>query len=431
LVVDLDAVLAAPEESLLFQAPWSDLGGQVTASGQPAPEPAADVVTVIAEQARAQRTAVAAPPRARHQRKSLIPPQFRWPRGLAIAAAGAAAVLLLAVVIYVKTDGGTVKIELSDPTANVEVKVDGKQRAQPKQSGKTESPPPAIAPFDAATAKQRQAAWAKHLGVPVEITNSIGMKLVLIPPGEFLMGSPDSDLEAAAKEKPQHRVQITKPFYLATYEVTQAEYQKVLGINPSTFKDSGEDAPVESVSWDDAQTFCRKLSELSSEQASGRPYRLSTEAEWEYACRAGSTSKYSFGDSEEELGNYAWYDRNAGNKTHPVGEKQANAWGLYDMHGNVKEWCQDWDGPYEAGPASDPLGPGSASRYVFRGGCWYRNGWFCRSADRDWGDPGRRDRDYGIRVVLVQSDPSYGERSSTRSRERRPASEGRPAFQGR
>ena len=185
------------------------------------------------------------------------------------------------------------------------------------------------------------------------ITNSIGMKLVLIPAGEFLMGSPDSDEEASDGEKPQHLVQITKPFYLGVYEVTQGEYERVLSESPSAFsrtgglKDevAGKDTnrlPAEEISWEDAMEFCRKLSAMSEEKAAGQVYRLPTEAEWEYACRAGSTTKRCFGDSESQLGQYAWYDNNSGGSTHPVGRKKPNVWGLYDMHGNMNEWCADW-----------------------------------------------------------------------------------------
>ena len=227
------------------------------------------------------------------------------------------------------------------------------------------------------------------------------MQLVLIPAGEFLMGSPDSDNEAGSDEKPQHRVRITKPFYLGVYEVTQAQYQKVVGSNPSHFK--GESLPVETVSCKDAVAFCKLLSEVAEERAAGRSYRLPTEAEWEYACRAGSTSKYSFGDSEAELGKHAWYDKNSGSTTHPVGGRQANGWGLCDMHSNVWEWCQDWYGPYAAGAASDPSGPGSATLRVLRGGSWALKGGYCWSAYRFRGDPGDRYARYGFRVAGVRS----------------------------
>ena len=236
------------------------------------------------------------------------------------------------------------------------------------------------------------------------IENSIGMKLVSIPAGEFMMGSPDSDSNASSNEKPQHRVRITKAFYLGVYEVTQGQYRQVMGSNPSSYKESGEPAPVEHMSWEEVQGFCRKLSALAEERAAGRQYRLPTEAEWEYACRAGSTSKYSFGDSEAEaeLGKHAWYFQNS-TTTHPVGEKQPNAWGLYDMHGNVFEWCQDWFGPYEAGTTSDPKGPGSASARVQRGGCWCDLGRACRSAYRMAGRSDEESGFCGFRVAVVRS----------------------------
>jgi len=178
-----------------------------------------------------------------------------------------------------------------------------------------------------------------------QYTNNLGMKLVYIPAGVFDMGSADGDSD----EKPVHKVQITKGFYMGQYEVTQAQYESVMGSNPSYFK--GENNPVEEVSWEEAVAFCKKLSSREN-----KTYRLPTEAEWEYACRAGSTTKYCFGDSESQLGDYAWNDKNSNFSTHPVGQKQQNNWGLYDMHGNVYEWCQDWYGEnyYSGSPAIDP-----------------------------------------------------------------------------
>jgi formylglycine-generating enzyme required for sulfatase activity len=226
------------------------------------------------------------------------------------------------------------------------------------------------------TGPSQEATPATEKGSPAAakvITNSIGMKLTLIPAGEFMMGSPDSDSDAAGDEKPQHRVRITKAFYLGATEVTQEQYEKVMGQNPSSFTESGPDAPVENVSWDDAQGFCRKLSELAEEKEAGRRYRLPTEAEWEYACRAGSAEKYCDGDDESTLGDYAWYGENSDGKTHQVGQKNLNAWGLYDMHGNVWEWCADWyDGEFYAqSPPNDPSGPPTGSLRVDRGGGWY------------------------------------------------------------
>jgi formylglycine-generating enzyme required for sulfatase activity len=182
--------------------------------------------------------------------------------------------------------------------------------------------------------------------------NSIGMAFVWIPAGTFIMGSPDSDPDARGNEKPAHRVTISKPFYIGKYPVTQAQWEAVMGENPSRFK-GDLNRPVEQVSWDDVQAFIRKI----NERESTFPCRLPTEAEWEYACRAGTTARYSFGDDERQLGDYAWYDENAGGKTHPVGQRKPNAWGLYDMHGNVWEWMQDRYGDYPSGAVTDPAGP--------------------------------------------------------------------------
>ena len=204
-----------------------------------------------------------------------------------------------------------------------------------------------------------QLLWSKYLKVPVVQTNSLGMKLVLIPPGEFDMGSteeqvawlvadgrtksvPDQELyiQQLPAEAPKHRVRITKPFYMGLCEVTQTQYESVMGINPSKFKGDAN-RPVERMTWDQASAFCRKLGELPGEQSAGAVYRLPTEAEWEYACRAGTTTSWYGTDYEAAVLQQAWIRANAGQTTHPVGQKAPNAWGLYDMHGNVFEWCQD------------------------------------------------------------------------------------------
>jgi formylglycine-generating enzyme required for sulfatase activity len=239
---------------------------------------------------------------------------------------------------------------------------------------------------DAATVKKQMTPAQLSLGDPV--VNSVGMLLVPIPAGTFTMGE--------GNETP-HPVTLTKPFELGVYEVTQQQYVQVMGSNPSEFK--GPQNPVEKVSWNDAVEFCRKLSELPSEKSAGYVYRLPTEAEWEYACRAGTQTAYSFGNSESELGDYAWYDENSGGKSHPVGSKKPNAWGLYDMHGNVYEWCQDWYGDYPSGSVTDPTGAASGSVRVFRGGSWFIYSDFCRSAYRDWYTPGLRYFDLGFRVL--------------------------------
>jgi formylglycine-generating enzyme required for sulfatase activity len=254
---------------------------------------------------------------------------------------------------------------------------------------------------------------------PKEITNTFGMKLVLLPAGEFPMGSPDSDPDAYADEKPQHRVRITRPFYMGATEVTQGQYQAATGANPSQLKGS-DDLPVETVSWLDAINYCNALSrkegltpfyrvqgetvEVPDWNVLG--YRLPTEAEWEYACRAGSTTRYSFGDRAASLVAFASYYGDRGGQTHPVGQKRPNALGLYDMHGNVWEWC--WDG-YEANYYSkepteaDPLGPSQAASRVNRGGSWDNAPQGCRSAVRSSLASEGRFSTLGFRVARVQS----------------------------
>ena len=211
------------------------------------------------------------------------------------------------------------------------------------------------------------------LGGPV--VNSVGIVLVPIPADEFQMGSPESEADSL-DIRPQHLSQITKPFYLSAHEVTQQQYEKVIGNNPSL--DKWVNKPVEMVTWSDAVEFCRKLSEKE-----GVEYRLPMEAEWEYACRAGTTTAYSFGDDKSRLGKYAWYEDNSELETNVVGQKLPNTWGLYDMHGNVWEWCQDWDGPYEKERViSDPTGPASGEYRVLRGGAYIDQSVYIRSTYR-------------------------------------------------
>ncbi|MCH8047698.1 MAG: SUMF1/EgtB/PvdO family nonheme iron enzyme [Planctomycetes bacterium] len=238
-------------------------------------------------------------------------------------------------------------------------------------------------------------------------TNSIAMKFKLIPAGEFTMGSPTSEKNRGDDEK-QHRVKITKPFYLGVHEVTQGEFEKVMGTSPWKGKErvkEGSDYPASYISWDDAVEFCKKLSAKE-----GRTYRLPTEAQWEYACRADSKTAYSFGSDASKLGEYAWYDDNAdevGEKyAHLVGQKRANAYGLYDMHGNVHEWCSDCYGEeyYAASDTVDPTGPTKGSIRMFRGGAWNGSVGRCRSASRMGDTPGYRDWDTGFRVARVRSE---------------------------
>lgn len=214
------------------------------------------------------------------------------------------------------------------------------------------------------------------------LTNSVGMDLKLIPAGTFIMG----DNSGSSLEQPARQVTLTKDFYIGVYEVTQEQYEQVMGTNPSRFK--GAQNPVETVSWDDAVAYCGKLSALPAEKAADRVYRLPTETEWEYACRAGTTTAYSFGGDASQLGDFAWYSQNAASTTHPVGQKRPNAWGLYDMHGNLFEWCSDRVG----------------SSVVSRGGSWGLGAAVCRAACRSINGPSDGSINYGFRVAL--SSPS-------------------------
>jgi len=249
--------------------------------------------------------------------------------------------------------------------------------------------------------------------------------LVFIPPGTFRMGSPTNEVDRSGLEGPQTAVTISKGFWMGKCEVTQGEYLAVMGNNPSLFNgvqtnfppgDYGTDLsrPVEQVSWNDATNYCATLTQR--ERAAGRiatnsVYRLPTEAEWEYACRGWTSTRFSYGDDPgyTNLSNYAWYWGNSGNTTHPVGQKLANPWGLNDMHGNVGEWCQDLYGAYLGGSVIDPQGPATGSLRVIRGGDWPF--WLdiprrCRSADRnDFYGPDFRLNFVGFRVVLAPGQP--------------------------
>jgi formylglycine-generating enzyme required for sulfatase activity/serine/threonine protein kinase len=221
----------------------------------------------------------------------------------------------------------------------------------------------------------------------------LGMELMPIPPGSFQMGSARGGNN---NERPVTRVTISRPFWLAKTEVTQRQWQLVMGNNPSHFK--GEILPVEQVLWDEAMEYCRKLTErerLAGRLQEGYVYTLPTEAQWEYAARAGTTGDYGGTGRLDDMG---WYDRNSGHSTKPVGTKGANAWGLHDMHGNVWEWCLDWYGPYPGGSVTDPTGPAPGNRRVLRGGSWGGTAVYCRSAVRGSWEPGLRNSNLGFHL---------------------------------
>lgn len=276
---------------------------------------------------------------------------------------------------------------------------------------------------------------------PKEITNSIGLKLNLIPKGAFTMGSKVNEKNREDHEV-AHQVTITTDFYLGTYEVTQSQYEKVMGKNPSYFQDlriQGDNSnhPVEYIYWNEAVDFCNRLSEMPDEKKAERVYRLPTEAEWEYACRAGSLTAYSFGDEPIQLNDHAWFANNSGNEqidsdaiwakhrdnprdyvdaleaagctTHPVGLKKPNAWGLYDMHGNVAEWVSERYAAYPGQPVIDPRreiakpnDPEEKWADVIRGGSWYTLAVDCRSAARRKVTSSYRDGVIGFRVAMSQ-----------------------------
>jgi formylglycine-generating enzyme required for sulfatase activity len=241
---------------------------------------------------------------------------------------------------------------------------------------------------------------------PEPITTPLGVEMVLIPAGEFLMGDdPAAGGPQAMAPQPAHRVRISA-FYMDTSEVTQESFRRLMGRNPSKFQ--GPDRPVERVSWYDATQYCNARSLREGLQpcydretlecdfhADG--YRLPTEAEWEYACRSGSTTRWSFGNDAARLGRYAWFKENAAKTTHPVKQKRPNAWGLYDMHGNVWEWCNDFFGKKYLGkdPEQDPRGPGSGQERVLRGGSWATSAESCRSASRSSETPRFADACFG------------------------------------
>jgi formylglycine-generating enzyme required for sulfatase activity len=365
------------------------------------------------------------------------------------------------------------RIKVSDPQGNV--LFDGLPELPPASTKTTpkesigDSPRLLTAGETAAKSAQKQC--AERLKTPVISTNSLGMKLTLIPPGEFQMASPKSERERHVNEQ-QHRVRITKPFYLGLYEVTQREFEQVMGRNPSEFSNSGGQTeaatgvdtsrnPVENVTWYDAVEFCNKLSKKEGRRPyyriadiereadgwikdakvsveGGGGYRLPTEAQWEYACRAGTTTPFNFGTANNGAlsncnGNGPYGTEEQGPAlgwTVPVGSYRPNAFGLYDMHGNVWEWCWDvFDEAYykhspesdPAGPSrtpkvvrknsktrhsptSDPAGPSGASDRVMRGGAWCALALECRAAHRGWNLPGHRYNDRGFRVARGSED---------------------------
>jgi len=235
---------------------------------------------------------------------------------------------------------------------------------------------------------------------PISVDLGGGMKLemVRIRAGGFLMGSPANEAERQGDEY-QHPVKITQGFWMGKYPVTQTQWERVMMSNPSKFKNAGNNAPVEQVSWEDCQEFIQKLNQTV--EARNLKFRLPTEAEWEYACRAGTKTRFYSGNDVRDAEAVGWHYRNANGTPHPVGQKKANAWGLYDMHGNVWEWCQDWYGGYGSGDSIDPKGPSSGAWRVVRGGSWNSESVCGRSAGRSHIAPDVRSDSAGLRVVAA------------------------------
>jgi formylglycine-generating enzyme required for sulfatase activity len=340
----------------------------------------------------------------------------RGPKTLIALALGFIAISILAwqIVIRLTDEKGKVREVTVKEGEKIEIIPDPNKKeptvGDPKTAGLT--PPRVIAPFTAEEAKAHQEAWANYLNTQVETTNSVGAKMILIPPGEFLMGSTDEQVEAALKlaeelntkqaakdriqnaERPQHRVVVTKPFFMGATEVTIGQFKKftqATGYRTDAEKEEldvsflspgypvTDDSPAAVIKWHEAVAYCAWLSEQEK-----FTYRLPTEAEWEYACRSGTSTHYSFGDDQAELGQYGWYSRNADSKAHPVGTRLPNAFGLFDMHGNLREWCHDiWrEKAYETPSLEDPVGPRSGSYHVIRGGAWNSSPSYSRSAFR-------------------------------------------------
>ena len=231
--------------------------------------------------------------------------------------------------------------------------------------------------------------------ISIPVKNGITIDMVKVEAGTFMMGATSEMQDPSAEEKPVHQVTLTNNYYMGKYEVTQALWKTVMGSNPSSF--NGDNLPVEKVSWDDCQEFISKLNGLTDKK-----FRLPTEAEWEYAARGGKKSRgYQYSGSSN-ISDVAWYDGNSGSKTRPVGTKQANELGIYDMSGNVWEWCQDWYGSYVSTSQTNPSGANSGSFRVYRGGCWTYYEWNCRSSRRSIGTPYYRDSDLGLRLVLSE-----------------------------
>jgi formylglycine-generating enzyme required for sulfatase activity len=319
-----------------------------------------------------------------------------WPKVVALSVVSL--VLLIGISIWIDKKGR--KVEMAPSEIKDDVSVQYKDLIELPEIKKPES-----------EALSERSISEQITDLPTTFTNSIGMEFVLIPPGNFTMGSQISPEETAEKfggdagwykrEHPAHPVEISQPFYLQKTEVTQGQWRSVTGENPSYFSKCGDDCPVENVSWDEIQAFLEKLNKLEGRDGADR-YRLPTEAEWEYACRAGTRSRFYTGDEDADLDRAGRYEENSKGTPHPVGGKEPNAFGLYDMHGNVWEWVEDdWHDTYDKAPPDGQAwidDPRAADR-VIRGGSWVIDARYCRSAARLNIAPVNRYDDVGFRLA--------------------------------
>ena len=270
------------------------------------------------------------------------------------------------------------------------------QQAQPQQPVAQPQPVSSMASSSTSGASSNMVGSSTSGSViTIPVKDGISIEMVKVEAGSFNMGATPEMQNPDEDEKPVHRVTLTNNYYIGKYEVTQALWQAVMGSNPSYFK--GDDLPVEQVSWNDCQDFISKLNAMT-----GKRFRLPSEAEWEYAARGGKKSRgYQYSGSNT-LGDVAWYEGNSGSKTHAVGTKQPNELGIYDMTGNVYEWCQDWYGSYSSSPQTNPIGAVSGSCRVYRGGCWVSSARNCRTSYRGRRTPDFRYGFLGLRLVLSE-----------------------------
>ena len=294
-----------------------------------------------------------------------------------------------------ESEEGTVKLKASAPSnlqitlikESVGAGIVNQQQSENQQSSNTY----VASSSNNSSGSPSVASGSNAISIPVK--NGISIEMVKVEAGTFMMGATSEMQDPYRWEKPVHQVTLTNDYYMGKYEVTQALWEAVMGSNPSYFK--GDNLPVETVSWNDCQEFISKLNSMT-----GRKFRLPTEAEWEYAARGGKKSRSYQYSGSSNISDVAWYDGNSGSKTHPVGTKQANELGIYDMTGNVWEWCQDWYGSYSSSSQTNPTGAVSGAHRVYRGGSWDFYAGRCRLSYRRYGTPDYRNSILGLRLAL-------------------------------